>query len=180
MMNCTIFSIYIFLKTYKQYVHVFTDLLCENGLINLCRTSQTRNISIVLLHSPSWWQPSWLRYEVIAVGIPQIIVLWLSYFYNKTWIVSILYFQSQIVFTGNKMTTCAVIIAFSAKWEILFSHLALQWCTSFPPILSSPSLWQSCMILKCKNNYRTKTATCISKIISKHMKLFVTICTTVI
>ena len=37
-LNCTIFSIYIFLKTYKQYVHVFTDL-CENGLANICHTS---------------------------------------------------------------------------------------------------------------------------------------------
>ena len=42
MMNCTIFSTYIFLKTYKQYIHVFTDLLCENGLANICHTSQNR------------------------------------------------------------------------------------------------------------------------------------------
>ena len=35
---------------------------------------------------------------------------------------------------------------------------------------------KSCMILKFKNNYRTKTVTCIDKIISKNMKLFVTIC----
>ena len=35
---------------------------------------------------------------------------------------------------------------------------------------------KSCVILKCKNNYRTKTATCIHKIIRKNMKLFVTIC----
>ena len=34
----------------------------------------------------------------------------------------------------------------------------------------------SCMILKRKNNYRAKTATRIDKIISKNMKLFVTIC----
>ena len=40
--SCTIFSIYIFLKTYQQYIHVFTDLLCENGLTNLCRTSQNK------------------------------------------------------------------------------------------------------------------------------------------
>ena len=39
---CTIFSIYIFLKIYQQYIHVFTDLLCENGLTNLCRTSQNK------------------------------------------------------------------------------------------------------------------------------------------
>ena len=39
MMNCTIFSIYSFLKTYQQYIHVLTDLLCENGLTNICRTS---------------------------------------------------------------------------------------------------------------------------------------------
>ena len=31
-----------FLKTYQQYIHVFTDLLCENGLTNLCRTSQNK------------------------------------------------------------------------------------------------------------------------------------------
>ena len=35
---------------------------------------------------------------------------------------------------------------------------------------------KSCMILKYKNNYRAKTATCIDKIFSKNMKLFVTIC----
>ena len=39
---CTIFSIYIFLKIYQQYIHVFTDLLCENGLTNLCRISQNK------------------------------------------------------------------------------------------------------------------------------------------
>ena len=42
MMNCTIFSTYIFLKTYKQYIHVFTDLLCENGLANICHIPQNR------------------------------------------------------------------------------------------------------------------------------------------
>ena len=42
MMNYDIFSIYIFLKTYKQYIHVFTDLLCENGLSNICHTSQNK------------------------------------------------------------------------------------------------------------------------------------------
>ena len=41
-MNCTIFSIYIFLKTYQQYIHVFTDLLYENGLANIWRTSQNK------------------------------------------------------------------------------------------------------------------------------------------
>ena len=61
---------------------------------------------------------------------------------NKTWIAPILNFQLQIVFTRYKMTTCAVIIAFSAGLEILFSYLTLQWCTYFPPILSRPSLWQ--------------------------------------
>ena len=42
MKNCPIFSFYIFRKTYKQYIHVFTDLLCENGLTNICHSPQNK------------------------------------------------------------------------------------------------------------------------------------------
>ena len=42
MKNYTIFSIYIYLKTHKQYIHVFTDLLCENWRANIIHTSQNR------------------------------------------------------------------------------------------------------------------------------------------
>ena len=41
-LKCAIFSIYIFLNTYQKYIHVSTDLLCENGLTNICRTSQSK------------------------------------------------------------------------------------------------------------------------------------------
>ena len=73
---------------------------------------------------------------------------------NKTWLASILNTQLQIVLKRNKMTTCAVIIAFSARLEFLFSYLTLQWCTYFLPILSVTI--KLCMILTCINNNRTK------------------------
>ena len=59
---------------------------------------------------------------------------------------------------------------------ILLSHIAVMYISPANFIKVIFVKVKSCMILKCENNYRTKTATFIDKIISKNMKLFVTIC----
>ena len=42
MMIHAIFSVYIFLETYKQYIHVIIGLLCENGPTNIRHTPQNK------------------------------------------------------------------------------------------------------------------------------------------
>ena len=127
------------MKTHKQYINVFTDLLCENGLTDICCTSQNKKH---LYGTPA-------QYILMATMLVTVKTLcnwnhlndcFVPYLDNKIWITSILNFQLQIVFTRDKMIISVVIIAFSARF--LFYFLALQWCTSFPPILFSPSLWQ--------------------------------------
>ena len=140
MMNCTIFSIYIFLKTYQQYIHVYTDLLGENGLANICHTSQNKKHFSVTPAQPILMAAMLVKILTLCCWNPLSNCLWLSYFDNNTWIASILNLQLQILFTRNKMTTCIVTVAFYAETEFLFSYLALQWYTSLPPILYSPFL----------------------------------------
>ena len=86
MMNCTIFSTYIFLKTCKQYIHVFTDLLCENGLANICHTSQNRKYFTGTPVQPILMAANSLLLE----SLKQLFYDCRNCFDNNTWIASIL------------------------------------------------------------------------------------------
>ena len=92
MMNCTIFLIYIFLKTYKQYIHVFTDLLCENGLTNICHTSQNKKYFTGTPAQPILMAVMLVKVLTLCCWNPSSNCLWMSHFDNNTWNASILNF----------------------------------------------------------------------------------------
>ena len=71
---------------------------------------------------------------------------------------------------------CDCSVFYKIRVFIFLSRIAVMYISPANFIKPVFVRLKSCMILKCKNNYGTKTATCIDKIIDKNMKLFVTIC----